>query len=167
MRAALKWMLILSTCASAVALLWPVDAEQEPGAHFAASPIPKAHTAWAVELPEALPFQTLRTTKRDPFESVPVIKPPPVAPVAKVIAPPAEPPRPPPMTYRYLGSFTGPDGAREIYLTMGDRITSVRQGSQLEGGYVVETVSAAAVNVLHAATQTRIDIPITQNKDSP
>jgi hypothetical protein len=167
MRAALKWMLILSTCASAVALLWPVDAEQEPDTHFSASRNPKAHTALAVELPEALPLQALRTTTKDPFESVPVLKPPPVAPVVRPITRPTEPPRAPPMTYRYLGSFTDPDGAREIYLTTADRTVSVRQGSQLEGGYVVEAISAAAVNVLHAATQTRIDIPITQNKDSP
>lgn len=159
MRAGLKWTFALSTCASAVALFWPMDAEQS----IAIIPLPRAYVATAIDLPGVLPQQTLQATKKDPFASLPSNT---LANASVTISQP-EPPRAPPMTYRYLGSFTNPDGMREIYLSRGDRTVSARQGSQLDGGYVVEGIDAVSIKVLHATTQTRIDIPIAQNKESP
>ena len=71
------------------------------------------------------------------------------------------------MTYRYLGSVTGPDGVREIYLARADRTVAVRLGSQLEDGYQVEAISATVLTVAHPASQTKVDIPIAQAKNSP
>ena len=70
------------------------------------------------------------------------------------------------MTYRYLGQMLDPAGKRLVYVTKGDRDIQVGAGMQLEDGYVVESITAGAVRVVHAATQTRIDIPIPASKES-
>lgn len=172
MRASLKWALGLSSVASAVALLWPAG-EPEAPLQPPTSAIPgtssrESRTSQVAALPiySTTKVLALQATHRDPFATLnkPMLE------VAPVIAPPAPPPPPPvapPLGYRYLGSFTGPDGSREVYLTRADRAVSVKPGSQLEGGYVVESINATRVNVLHLATQTKVDIPIAQNKESP
>lgn len=166
----LKWPFMLSALASAISLLWPADpqGDAERDTDTSAS-LPRANPPAALrsaDLPEQLPEQALQTTDTDLFASIPPPKPVPVV-TASVAPPPPEPPKAPPMTYRYLGSFTGPDGAREVYLTKGDRSLTVREGSQLDGGFTVTAITPTAVNVLHTASLTKVDIPIALKKDLP
>lgn len=167
MRPALKWAFSLSTAASAIALLWPVADSPSLDVSPTTTELPKVGAIAALRLPEMLPAQDLQPTAKDPFASLLLVKPIPPAPSVPLPAPPPEPVRAPPLTYRYLGSFTNPQGAREIYLSNNSRTVPVRQGSQLDGGYEVETIGATSIKVLHGATQTRVDIPIVQNKETP
>lgn len=167
----LKWTFALTVFASAVSLLWPSDSSSdgEREVSTSAASLPRGDSTSAqrsYDLPSALAEQSLEKTDKDPFATAPPPKPVPL-PTAAVAPPPPEPPKAPPMTYRYLGSFTGPDGAREVYLTKGDRSLTVREGSQLEGGFAVTAISATAVHVLHSASMTKVDIPIAQKKDLP
>ncbi len=167
MRPALKWTFGLSAGASAIALLWPIDEDRSLDVLPPPLEMFRPESPTGEFFPEVLPAQLLLPTKKDPFASIavakPVVAPPPVPlPVA-----PPEPPRAPPLTYRYLGSFTNPQGSREIYLSNANQTISVRQGAQLDGGYTVDAITATTIKVLHGATQTRVDIPIVQSKESP
>ena len=167
MRPWLKWSLAASTVASAIALVFPTVSDQVND--DLSSGVPKlgpSTTEIAVPLPSALPVQELWPNGRDLFASK---APQNVAPAqqSSIIAPTPEPPRPPSMTYRYLGSFTGPDGLREIYITKTDRSLAVRDGSQLEGGFVVSAISETAIHLVHTASMAKFDIPIAQRRELP
>lgn len=69
-------------------------------------------------------------------------------PAPKVEAVPPPPPQPPPMTYRFAGRFVQ-DGKSQIFLSQGDTPIAVKPGTRLDGGYVVESITADAVALLY------------------
>jgi len=163
MRPLLKWALGLSTGASAIALMWPIDKPYEESI-FSASLAPASHSANSTDVfPEKLPEQILLATKNDPFVSTALVQP--LAAPVVLPTPQPEPIRTPPLSYRYLGSVTGPQGDREIYLSNGSQTVAARQGVHLGDGYTIETMGTASIKVLHSATQARVDIPIVPNKE--
>lgn len=161
MRKSLRWAAAATAVAGAASLLMPVEPSGE------ASPVPlvaavsRSTGTELVQIPAVLPAQVIEKTDKDPFRGVQKAVPPPsLPPSVPLVLPPAEPPKPPAFSYRYLGQFTEPGGKRTVYLAKGDRETAVTVGSQLEDGYAVEAIQATALTVVHAATQTRIDVPL-------
>ncbi len=170
MRPALRWALGFSTLISAGAVLW-LDGEESPvSPSETASTIPTRATPAgesvpsAGTLPRSLPGQILKATAQDPFASAALA---PALAVSPPAPPPPEPPRPPPLAYHYLGQMMDPSGKKIVYLTKGDRDIQASVGTQLEDGYVVESITASAIRVLHTATQTRLDIFIPTTAESP
>ena len=93
----------------------------------------------------------------DPFAprgwQAPPPPPPPAAPVAAAALPPApvEPPGPPPLPFKFVGSMT--DGADQVvYLGRGDQALVARSGDTLEGAYKVLGISATQIEFEHIPT---------------
>ncbi len=173
MRRGLTWSLIATVVLSAVAL-WGdkvprVVSAIEPRIRDADTPEPRladsSPTAVALaSLPSELPRITAEPAKRDIF--VPYAPPTPAATPAPMpaitAAPPPPQPQAPPITVRFLGSMTTPNGQRITYLARGDAAVPVSVDAQLEEGYVVTAIAADAVTLTHPGTQTRVTVPISQ-----
>ena len=130
-------------------------------------PVPNAASAARVPAAEYAPvFEEEAST--DPFEKrgwaePPLPEPAPVAaptPVERTVAPVVvEPPGPPPLPYRYVGSFSD-DGGSVIYLARGDVAVVARVGETLDGTYKVGALQARGIEFEHLSTGTKQTLPI-------
>jgi len=147
-----------------------VTANVMPPARPVSAPLAKSPIE-VRQWPDTVPRQTLSAAVRDPF-AVNTPSPPP-APMAVSSTPapaPAEaPPAVPPMSYRYLGQVTDPDGKRLILLAKGAKEAAVSTGALLEDGFRVQGIQAKAISIVHTATNTafEISIPDTHDPTSP
>lgn len=103
----------------------------------------------------------------DPFEkrgwAEPLPAPAPVvalAPVERtVVSVVVEPSGPPPLPYRYVGSFSD-DGGAVIYLARGEVAVVARVGETLDGTYKVAALQSRSVEFEHISTGTKQSLPI-------
>jgi hypothetical protein len=103
----------------------------------------------------------------DPFEKRGWAEPPPLpppvappAPVERTVAPVVvEPVGPPPLPYRYVGSFSD-DGGAVIYLARGEVAVVARVGETLDGAYKVGALQARGIEFEHLSTGTKQTLPI-------
>lgn len=103
----------------------------------------------------------------DPFEKRGWAEPPPPPPVSapptpveRTVAPVvAEPVGPPPLPYRYVGSFSDEGGA-VIYLARGEVAVVARVGETLDGTYKVGALQARGIEFEHLSTGTKQTLPI-------
>ena len=95
----------------------------------------------------------------DPFVGVvppPPPVPPPLAPAVAVVAPAVAPPQ----DYRFLGRVTGPDGVDQVLLGRGETAVSVKAGTSLDNGYVVESVTTEEIVLIYPSLGTKTTVPI-------
>lgn len=185
MRSSLKWSLVASGFAS-VAVLWldpggngrtptVVDARVpgppvptgDPYANWRASaPAPTADSSAPLPpLPSTLPERDADAGYRDIFAPVSPPPPPPPAPSPPAPQPPPPPPpSPPAMNWRALGSMVTPAGERVVWLAKGNDEITVKPGTQLDDGYVVQRVDADGVVLLYPSlgTTIRLSLPLSQ-----
>lgn len=161
-----RWAVLLTALALTVAAIFfsPAPAEVvEVSARRVRAPI-------AVPATQAPPSEIApvfeEDASADPFEKRGWAEPPPVAPVAapapveRTVAPVvAEPSGPPPLPYRYVGSFSDDSGA-VIYLARGDVAMVARVGETLDGTYKVAALQARSVEFEHISTGTKQSLPI-------
>jgi len=103
----------------------------------------------------------------DPFEKrgwgeppppAPPVAPP--APVERTVAPVVvEPSGPPPLPYRYVGSFSDDSGA-VVYLARGEIAVVARVGETLDGVYKVAALQPRSVEFENISTGTKQSLPI-------
>jgi hypothetical protein len=183
MRSSLKWTLAVTGITSLIALwLEPagpgtvagvvdarVPSSADPYGNWraaAATAAPDAATlAASAPLPSRLPDRDLEAGQRDIF--TPVTAPPPPPPPAPPPArppPPAPPPSPPQMNWRALGSMVTPEGQRLVWLAKGSDEITVKPGTTLDDGYVVQSIDDQAVVLLYPSigTTIRLDLPHAQ-----
>ena len=177
MRRGLLWVLGASIALSAAAL-WSAGAprlvsaieprmrEHQESLDRATNPDSLA-IATLAPLPAQLPRLDLDPATRDIFAPVQppaASQPAPPAPVAPpqppVAAAAPPPPQAPPPNARFLGDMVTPDGKRLVYLMRGDTALAVSSGQQLSDGYVVESITAAAVTLLYPPLDVRVTVPI-------
>lgn len=96
----------------------------------------------------------LGKAKDNPFDSQSWQPPPPKVAVSPAGPPP--PPPPPPMTYRFAGRLAQ-DGRLQIFVSNGDTPMVAKPGDNL-GGYVIESIGASAIALVHPATGHRESI---------
>ena len=98
---------------------------------------------------------TLGEPKADPFGPQSWQPPPP-----KVVVSPPVPPPPPPLHYRFVGRLLQ-DGNLQVFVSKGDTPIAIKVGDTLEGGYVVESITADGIALIYPplAHRTRIAIP--------
>jgi hypothetical protein len=186
MRTSLKWSLIASATLSVVALYWPERNSRTVVAverALAPQSLPSGHQLTlatqstndaqlpGLKLPNALPRPELDPPKFDPFvgaqSPTPTAAPAPAPAPTPFVGPTYEPPPPPPpMAYRYLGQMTDPSRQRRVYLSAGSNDVLVSVGTRLDGGYVVEAITADAVRLHYPPLGTRVSIPIPTPDDS-
>jgi len=184
MRTWLRWLLAASALAAAVALWWPDGVSQavlrsetaiagsQAALNTVGDPVPSA-TGGAVSptLPSHLPTATLDPANFDPFVGAQPPPPPPPKPqpLPVVVAPPPPAPTAPPLTYRYLGQMVDPSGQRLVYLGKGDKDVLVAVGTQLDEGYVVETISTDGIQLHYPPLDVRavINIPPARDTTAP
>lgn len=184
MRNSLKWTLAVTGIASLIALwLEPGGAGATPGVVGARVPAPSSdpYAAWrtaaaaastdaaaraaSAPLPSRLPDRDLEAGRRDIFTPVTAAPPPlPPAPPPAPPPPPPPPPSPPQMNWRALGSMVTPDGQRLVWLAKGSDEITVKSGTMLDDGYVVQSVDGQAVVLLYPSigTTVRLDLPHAQ-----
>lgn len=178
MRRGLKWSLGAASVASIAALLGPrapglvsaMDARVNSSLERLADLQPSAEpSVQLMPLPTTLPSLSVGPAKRDIFAAIqaPLLAQVSASPpVPSSSFPPAAAPPPipqaPPANARYLGSMTGPDGKRLVYLARGDTSISISVGQQLDDGYVVEAITLEAVTLLYPPLDTRVTLPVPQ-----
>ncbi len=189
MRAPIKWALAGTVLATAVSLLWPnrgvVAVEDRVAASQLSAPAPPVAGAVPATIRPAVASSSaslhvasapsagerasaaLATDVFDPF--VGVVPPPPPAPPVPVAAPivAAPPPAPPAQDYRFLGRIRGPDGAEQLMLVRGDTSVTIQVGMTLDNGYVVQSISADAVELVYPPAGIRSTIPLGANPANP
>ncbi|MDP2369377.1 hypothetical protein [Rhodoferax sp.] len=125
------------------------------------TPTMQTSTAGPSALPQTIERPALEAASRDPFVATPVPQPAPVAlPVAPVVlAPP--PPTPPPLNLRFAGRMTGPDGAAQVFVLLGETSLSASIGQTLPNGYRVEAITARAIELSYPSLNStaRLDLP--------
>jgi hypothetical protein len=168
----LRRILFVVGTLSALALLWPASGptvvaalEHGPGDGRASGPsaTPAGAQPAPEALPEHLPSHIPEPSSFDPFVGVqqstpaaaPASAPPPF--VGPIYVPP---PPPPTINYRYMGQLVDPAGKRVVYLARPDKEVPVAVGTQLDEGYVVESVSSDGVRLLHPPTKSKVLIPL-------
>jgi hypothetical protein len=117
--------------------------------------IPETSPAQADRWPEP----TMEPANRSPFES-PVLPPPkPIAPAPGAPVTRAPEP-PPPANYRFWGHMAAPDKRVMFFLALGQdgAPIQVQQGTHLDGGWSVESISDNAVVLANDVTQQRTTI---------
>lgn len=114
-----------------------------------------SNAASSLETPPAWPKPEMDVAVRSPFA-------PPTPPVLRAIvqAPmPAAPPSPPPPAadYRYWGRMSSPEKHTFLFLAKGQDGTpvAIQQGTHLDGGWSVETISDNAIVLTNNAIQKR------------
>jgi hypothetical protein len=181
MRRSLQWALG-GTVLACVAALWGT---QSPGLISAVEPRIREHaealdavqpriadnTSVVAPLPAELPRLQLDAAKRDPFVATepPAPVPAPLPKVRPFVGPPAPPPPPPApvVNYRFLGSMLTPSGERVVYLARGDAAIRVAAGDHLDEGYVVESVTSSAVQLVYPPLGAHMTVPIPQASPTP
>lgn len=68
-------------------------------------------------------------------------------PPSKAVASPPLP-EPPPMIYRFAGRLLQ-DGKLQVFVSKGDTALAIKQGDVLEGGYVVEAITADTIALVY------------------
>ena len=166
------WLGLLASVASAAWVLFTPEPVAAPSTVVAASaprhPTSPARLALGL-LAARWDAPALEPARRNPFgaeapisaaraASVP-------APVPKLVV--AQAPAVPvaaaivaPFGYRYVGRVIDPQGQRIVYVGRGDQVVTVQAGTQLADGYVVESMSESAIEVVHAPTMQRQTIAI-------
>jgi len=183
MRRSLKWTLAVTGISSLVALwLEPagpgavagvvdarVPSSADPYGNWRAAAAPAAPDAAALAasapLPSRLPDRDLEAGQRDIFTPVTAPPPPPApAPPPAPPPPPPPPPSPPQMNWRALGSMVTPEGQRLVWLAKGNDEITVKPGTTLDDGYVVQSIDDQAVVLLYPSigTTVRLDLPRAQ-----
>lgn len=180
MRSSLKWTLAATGVASLVAVwLEPGGPGEVPGVvgARASSPSSDPYGSWrtaavatvldaaavaSAPLPTRLSDRDVEAGQRDIF--TPVTPPPPPGPPPSPPAPPPPPPpppSPPQMNWRALGSMVTPDGQHLVWLAKGKDEQTVKPGTTLDDGYVVQSVDDKAVVLLYPSlgTTTTILLP--------
>lgn len=71
------------------------------------------------------------------------------------------PPQPPPMIYRFAGRLLQ-DGKLQVFVSKGDTPLAIKQGDVLEGGYVVEAITADTIALIYPPLghKASISIPV-------
>lgn len=179
MRSSLKWTLAATGIAS-IAAVWlePAGQGEVPGVVGARVQQPSSdpYSNWrtaavatasdtaaaSAPLPSRLPDRDMDAGQLDIF--TPVTPPPPPSPPPPPPASPAPPPpapSPPQMNWRALGSMVTPDGERLVWLAKGNDELTVKPGTTLDDGYVVQSVDDQAVVLSYPSigTMTRIPLP--------
>jgi len=180
MRNGLQWTLVVTLVLSAWALWAPqqeageavgepgrpaVVAVREPG--VPPSVLPSAQPASHPPVwPDHLQALQWGPAKLDPF--VPMQLPPPPAPkvVVQPVQPLVAPMQPPLMDYRYLGRMQGPDGQTHVYLVKADRPVPISVGAQLPDGFVVQAITAEAVQLYYPPLQAKVAVFIPAAQDA-
>jgi hypothetical protein len=181
MRNGLKWSLVATGIAS-VAALWLDPGDKGSGtvvvdartpAPSGTAPGPDPYSAWRPAapssdasaplpaLPSVLPERDVAAGQRDIFAPVPPPPPPsPPPPPAPPPPPPPPPPMAPPMNWRALGSMLTPGGERIVWLAKGSDEITVKPGTQLDDGYVVQSVDKDKVVLLYPSIGTTATIQL-------
>jgi len=161
-----RWAVLLTALALTLGAIvfGPAPAEVVEPSRRSAPQI--AASATEVPGPELTPVFE-EEASADPFEKRGWTEPPP--PVAPVAAPAPveralaavvlEPAGPPPLPYRYVGSFSDDSGA-VIYLARGEVAVVARVGETLDGMYKVTALLARNVEFEHISTGTKQSLPI-------
>jgi hypothetical protein len=163
-----RWAVLLAALVTTLAATFfgsaPVEVVGVNARRTSAQPEAAAQRESAVEA--APVFEEQAAT--DPFEKRGWAEPPP-SPPAPVKAPPAvdravlpvavDPPGPPPLPYRYVGSFSDDAGA-VIYLARGEVAVVARVGETLDGNYKILALQARSVEFEHISTGTKQMLPI-------
>lgn len=179
MRSSLKWTFAVTGISSLVALwLEPagpsvvpsvvaarVPSSAEPYNNWRAAAATAAPDAAAAPLPSRLPDRDLEAGRRDIFTPV-TAPPPPLPPAPPPVSPPppAPQPSPPQMNWRALGSMVTPESQRLVWLAKGSDEITVKVGTMLDDGYVVQSIDDQAVVLLYPSigTTVRLDLPHAQ-----
>jgi hypothetical protein len=167
-RIGLAVALVLTVLASIRAVQTPEDdvvqaahgVTQRTSGTSNASPVQRLASA-AASTVAAKPL--LAIARGDPFypapPPVPVTKAPP-RPAPVVAAAPPPPPAPPPFSYQFFGRMRGPDGQTTVYLSNQDRLIPIAEGTELEGGYRVETIGASEILIKHGASGQEVRVTL-------
>jgi hypothetical protein len=164
LRPGLRWILGLSLLSSGLALHW---AGEPTGPKLDSHGLDVHRERFArvdrIGLPERLAALNLERAETDPFEL------PSLPPVAIPAAAPAQasplPLGPPVSSYRYLGQLLDPQGKRMVYLAgVDNKEALVAPGARLDGGYLVEAITASDVMLFHELSHQRTSIPIPSNQ---
>jgi hypothetical protein len=99
----------------------------------------------------------------DPFFPPPPAPPPapPVEPAPTVATVTSTPPAPPVFSYQLFGRIQKPDGKPQVFLSRNDSVVPITEGTELDGGYRVESISAEEVLIRHRSSdqQLRLTFP--------
>jgi len=162
-----RWAVLLTALGLTLAAIFfsPAPAEVvEVSARRA--PAPTATSAVQASTTDIAPVFE-EEASADPFEKRGWDEPPPpVAPapapaiVERTVAPVVvEPSGPPPLPYRYVGSFSD-DGGSVIYLARGEIAVVARVGEILDGTYKIAALQSRSVEFEHISTGTKQSLPI-------
>lgn len=66
----------------------------------------------------------------------------------------------PPVTWRFLGRMSAPDGKSIVMIAREDVSVAVDVGAQLDDGYIVKILDSDKIRLTHPPTGTLADIPI-------
>lgn len=176
LRPSLRWLLLFSAAASALAIWWPEsevrEVQRTAGENngLATNRLPAqaaSSDTSPILIPIELPRLALKRARFDPF--VGVVSPPPPAPkiapapipAVSAAGPASSPaPQPPTINYRFLGQMIDPLGKTLVYLVRNDVAIQVGVGSRLEGGFTVESIDSKGVGLHYAPLDARVVIPI-------
>ncbi|MBX9904075.1 MAG: cohesin domain-containing protein [Burkholderiales bacterium] len=109
------------------------------------------HNGILSELPERA---TLGDTKIELFGLQSWQPPPP-----KIVVAPPPPPPPPPMLYRFAGRLLQ-DGKSQVFVSKGDAPVGINPGDTLDGGYVVESITNSAIELIYPPLKHKASIAI-------
>ncbi len=71
----------------------------------------------------------------------------------------AAPPPPPPMLYRFAGQLLQ-DSKSQVFVSKGDTPVAINPGDTLDGGYVVESISNSAIELIYPPLKHKVSIAI-------
>lgn len=147
--------LLIGACVLAASVVL-VRAAQRPEEPVAAPPAPRAQAGAPLDL-DGLERRGFPASQADPF--APVVPPPP--PAARSSAPRAKAarPAPPPVPFRYLGTFED-GGETAVFLARNDEPVRVEPGATLPGRYRVEAIAGDVVTLRYLPLGTLHKIPI-------
>lgn len=162
-----RWAVLLTALALTLAAIYfgPAPAEVVEVTERRV-PVTNAASAASVSIVDYAPVFE-EEASADPFEKrgwgEPPPPPPPVAapaPVERTVAPVVvEPAGPPPLPFRYVGSFSD-DGGSVIYLARGEVAVVARVGETLDGIYKITALQSRSVEFEHLSTGTKQSLPI-------
>jgi hypothetical protein len=112
-------------------------------------------------LPATWPAPAMEPAERSPFTSPAPPAPPAAKPVPLLTPAEVAPPPPQTVAYRFWGSLATPTGEHLRYVVREDnrgQPIAVQVGTRLDGGFVVEQVTAGAIVLVEAETQRRVTL---------
>ena len=176
MRSGLRWLLAATLLLTGLALWWPDDAGRFVAGRGADDrisdldrrPAPASESGSpASPVSEHLATTHFEAAHFDPFAGAQPPPPPapkpvtvPVAALAPVPPPPVPQPQAPPLNYRYLGQMSDPSGAMRVYLAKADTAVAVTIGTQLEEGYIVQTIDSSGIRLHYPPLDAHAVIPV-------